>query len=76
MTAEKSKQVDLPAVRKTAASRVESSIRLLRGERVILDSDLADLYEVSPRALLQAVRRITICDLELGWSAISSVCVH
>lgn len=57
MTAEKSKQVDLPAVRKTAASRVESSIRLLRGERVILDSDLADLYEVSPRALLQAVRR-------------------
>jgi hypothetical protein len=37
--------------------RVESSILLLRGQRVLLDVDLADLYGVSTRALVQAIGR-------------------
>lgn len=36
---------------------VERRIRLLRGERVMLDTDLAELYEVETRALVQAVKR-------------------
>ena len=32
-------------------------IRLVRGERVLLAADLAALYAVEPRALMQAVRR-------------------
>src|ERR1700704_1570205 len=36
---------------------VERRILLLRGERVILDEDLAALYEVETRALVQAVKR-------------------
>ena len=37
--------------------RVESLILLIRGQRVILDEDLAALYEVEVKALNQAVRR-------------------
>lgn len=37
--------------------RVESSILVIRGERVILDADLAALYGASTKALNQAVRR-------------------
>ena len=37
--------------------RVENPIRLLRGHRVMLDSDLADLYEVDVKVLNQAVKR-------------------
>lgn len=37
--------------------RVESSILLIRGEKVILDRDLARLYGVTPKALNQAVKR-------------------
>jgi hypothetical protein len=36
---------------------VERHIRLIRGQRVMLDSDLAALYQVSTKALNQAVRR-------------------
>jgi hypothetical protein len=36
---------------------VASAIRLLRGRRVLLDTDLAALYGVEPKALNQAVRR-------------------
>ena len=36
---------------------VEGAIRLLRGEKVILDADLADLYGVATRVLVQAVKR-------------------
>lgn len=36
---------------------VESRIMRLRGHKVILDVDLAELYSVETRALLQAVRR-------------------
>ena len=36
---------------------IERRLLMLRGERVILDRDLADLYAVSTKALNQAVRR-------------------
>ena len=38
-------------------TRIEAAIRLVRGERVLLDVDLADLYEVPTRALVQATKR-------------------
>ena len=34
-----------------------NKIIVLRGERVILDRDLAEMYPVEPRVLKQAVRR-------------------
>jgi len=37
--------------------RVETLILVIRGEKVILDADLAKLYGVSTKALNQAVRR-------------------
>jgi hypothetical protein len=37
--------------------RVGRAIRLIRGEKVILDADLAELYGVSTRVLVQAVKR-------------------
>lgn len=39
------------------ASRLDSRILVVRGQRVILDADLAALYDVETRALNQAVRR-------------------
>ena len=36
---------------------VEHRIVLLRGQRVIIDTDLAELYGVQTRALNQAVKR-------------------
>jgi hypothetical protein len=39
------------------AERVEKKIIVLRGVKVILDQDLAELYEIETRALNQAVRR-------------------
>ena len=39
------------------ASRIEERIHLIRGHRVMLDSDLAGLYGVSTKALNQAVNR-------------------
>ncbi len=39
------------------AERIESLILLIRGEKVMLDRDLADLYGVTTAALNQAVRR-------------------
>jgi hypothetical protein len=47
--------------------RIEALIYLIRGQKVMLDSDLADLYGVENRALKQAVRRnrnrfpVTLC---------------
>jgi len=38
-------------------AHVERTILLLRGERVILDADLATLYGVETRSLVQAVKR-------------------
>ena len=37
--------------------RIERAILVIRGEKVLLDSDLADLYGVSTKALNQAVKR-------------------
>src|SRR5436190_9969086 len=37
--------------------RIERSILLIRGHKVMLDSDLADLYEVETKVLNQAVKR-------------------
>jgi len=39
------------------AERIERRILLLRGEKVMLDSDLAELYGVETKALNQAVKR-------------------
>jgi hypothetical protein len=40
-----------------SAERIESRIYLIRGEKVMLDSDLAELYGVSTKVLNQAVLR-------------------
>jgi hypothetical protein len=37
--------------------RIESRIYLIRGRKVMLSQHLAQLYEVEPRALVQAVKR-------------------
>jgi len=39
------------------AERIERRILLIRGQKVMLSPDLAELYEVAPRALVQAVKR-------------------
>lgn len=39
------------------AERIEQAIMSIRGERVMLDADLAKLYGVETRTLLQGVRR-------------------
>ena len=39
------------------AGRIVQAIRLVRGERVMFDTDLADLYGVTTRELVQAVKR-------------------
>lgn len=41
----------------TPAIQIERHILILRGEKVMLDSDLAELYEVETRVLVQAVKR-------------------
>ncbi len=47
--------------RKTSLSipveRIEASILMIRGEKVLLDRDLADLYGAETRVLVQAVKR-------------------
>ena len=40
-----------------AIERIERSILFVRGQKVLLDSDLADLYGVETRSLIQAVKR-------------------
>jgi hypothetical protein len=37
--------------------RIEQQILLMRGQKVILSTELAQLYGVAPRALVQAVKR-------------------
>ncbi|MEX1098749.1 MAG: ORF6N domain-containing protein, partial [Planctomycetales bacterium] len=37
--------------------RIDGSILLIRGEKVLLDADLADMYGVETKALTRAVRR-------------------
>ena len=40
-----------------STGRVERAILLLRGQKVLLSSTLAELYGVRPRVLMQAVQR-------------------
>jgi hypothetical protein len=40
-----------------ARHRIQRSIVMIRGQKVILDNDLADLYEVATKVLVQAVKR-------------------
>ncbi len=47
-------KVDKPA---TLVARIEARIVVIRGQRVMLSMDLAELYGVEPRALVQAVKR-------------------
>jgi len=46
---------DVPAI--IPIQRVQSLILLIRGQKVLLDSDLAGLYGVETRVLVQAVKR-------------------
>ena len=41
----------------TLAGRIEARILVIRGERVMLSTHLAELYGVAPRGLVQAVKR-------------------
>jgi hypothetical protein len=45
------------SIAKIPVAQIESSIFFIRGEKVMLDSDLAELYGVTTKALNQAVRR-------------------
>lgn len=40
-----------------SATGIESRVFLIRGQRVMLSTHLAELYQVAPRALVQAVKR-------------------
>lgn len=40
-----------------SAGQIESRMFLIRGQKVMLSMHLAELYEVEPRALVQAVKR-------------------
>src|SRR6185437_7331120 len=47
----------MPSAETAPAPLIESRIWLIRGHKVLLDTDLALLYEVETRALNQAVKR-------------------
>jgi hypothetical protein len=49
--------MDCAVKRKALLVQVEQRIFLIRGQKVMLDADLAELYGVETRALKQAVRR-------------------
>ena len=36
---------------------IQNKIHFIRGQKVMMDSDLADLYQVQTKVLLQAVKR-------------------
>ena len=40
-----------------SAAQIEGKIFLIRGQKVMLSTDLAQLYGVEPRVLVQAVKR-------------------
>lgn len=42
---------------KPSVDHIEDSIRTIRGEKIILDADLAQLYGVETKVLVQAVKR-------------------
>jgi hypothetical protein len=43
--------------KRVGAERVERRILSIRGQKVMLSTDLAELYEVAPKVLVQAVKR-------------------
>ncbi|MCX6936747.1 MAG: ORF6N domain-containing protein [Verrucomicrobia bacterium] len=45
------------AVETVPAERIQSRIRVLRGQRVLLDADLAEIYEVPTKRLIEQVKR-------------------
>ena len=47
----------MPKTSPIPSERIERAILVLRGHKVLLDTDLADLYEVPTKVLLQAVKR-------------------
>ncbi len=49
----------LPRHSLVPTERIEKSVLLIRGQKVMLDADLARLYGVKTRALVQAVKRNT-----------------
>jgi hypothetical protein len=51
------KEKEMKTKTKAIAERIRQTIFLIRGQKVILDVHLADLYEVETRALIQAVTR-------------------
>jgi hypothetical protein len=51
-------------------AEVAGRILVVRGQRVILDADLARLYDVSTKAFNQAVRRILPASLETSCSSL------
>ena len=51
------RKTTLPTTTVIPAERIERSILLIRGEKILLDRDLADLYQVETRVLVQAVKR-------------------
>jgi ORF6N domain len=53
----KGQEGEEPQVALVPVERVERSILLIRGEKVILDADLADLYGVTTKRLNEQVRR-------------------
>ena len=54
MTAKTAKRKEMRLIPK---ERISRSILLLRGQKVMLDADLASLYEVETKVLVQAVKR-------------------
>jgi hypothetical protein len=48
---------DTPGKSFIPVARIEKAILLIRNQKVILDADLAELYEVETRVLIQAVKR-------------------
>ncbi len=47
----------MPAKSIILSERIAKCIYLIRGQKVMLSSNLAELYDVEPRALIQAVKR-------------------
>jgi hypothetical protein len=47
----------VPMARNIATEQIARAILVLRGQRVLVDAELAALYGVAPKVLLQAVKR-------------------
>ena len=46
------------------SERIERSILLIRGHKVMIDSDLAELYGIETRVLTQTVKRCSNCRMK------------